>query len=332
MRRDALLPRLGRLAPPLPERVPIAQLEPFFDPAVQLPRPKRRRFWAMYCLNVAWADEELGRVLDALRDSGQWDRALVVVTANHGEEFGENGQILHGGNLGRALIEVPLVVKLPADFGRKIRVPKGERVAAARVFATLVEAVGGEVPPAAAPSLFRAVSRTAPAEAVSELYAANGTNQFSLLRKEPEGDLQLLWTSRFAPDEPEYYTARRIARSGGRLRLPISESPRAIFTRLQTAFAATPPLHGARERWSPALRLVRWGERGSVPINDPEKTRTMARRLIRAWGAFVPEEAPLARELEEWGGAAARRHGPEKPRPPKAKPKGRGEGGGRDRR
>ncbi len=70
-------------------------------------------------------------------------------------------------------------------------------------------------------------------------------------------------------------------------------------------------------------------------MNDPEKTRLLARRLIRTWGTFVPEEAPLARELEEWGGAAVRRPG--KPRPPK--PKGKvqvegegGQGGGRKRR
>ncbi len=178
--------------------MPIAQLEPFFDPTVHLPRPKRRRFWAMYCLNVAWADEQLGRVLDALRASGEWDRTLLVVTANHGEEFGENGQILHGGNLGRPLIEVPLVIKLPARLrAQDPACRRGQRVAAARVWATLVEAAGGETPPAAAPSLFRA----APAEAVSELYPTNGTNQFSFL----EGDHQLLWDSRFAPDEPEYY-------------------------------------------------------------------------------------------------------------------------------
>ena len=64
--------------------------------------------WAMYRLNVAWADERLGRLLAALRASGQWDRTLLVVTADHGEEFGERGQILEGGNLGRQLLEVPL--------------------------------------------------------------------------------------------------------------------------------------------------------------------------------------------------------------------------------
>ncbi|RPH53529.1 hypothetical protein EHM82_08275, partial [bacterium] len=116
LRRDRFLSRLGPKAPPLPARVLPRQLEPWFDPSVPLPAAKRRRFWALYRLNAAWADDRLGRLLDSLRKSGQWDRTLLVVTANHGEEFGEKGQILHGGNLGRQLLEIPLAVKLPEGF------------------------------------------------------------------------------------------------------------------------------------------------------------------------------------------------------------------------
>ncbi|MFP5288899.1 MAG: sulfatase-like hydrolase/transferase, partial [Thermoanaerobaculia bacterium] len=143
----AFVPRLGRKPPQLPRKVLPMQIERWFDPEVPLPLNQRRRLWAMYCLNVAAADEQLGRLLDALRESGQWDRTLLVVTANHGEEFGEKGQILHGGNLGRQLLEIPLAVKLPAGFGRRIVPPETARVAAARIMATLVEAAGGEAPP-----------------------------------------------------------------------------------------------------------------------------------------------------------------------------------------
>ncbi len=59
--------------------------------------------------------------LAALKHSGQWSKTLLVVTADHGEEFGENGQIAHGGNLGHVLVEVPLVIKLPAGFAAQAR-------------------------------------------------------------------------------------------------------------------------------------------------------------------------------------------------------------------
>lgn len=303
LRHRAFVPRLGRKPPQLPDKVLPMQIERWFDPATPLPLNQRRRLWAMYCLNVASADEQLGRLLDALRSSGQWDRTLLVVTANHGEEFGEKGQILHGGNLGRQLIEVPLIVKLPAGFERDIPLPKRQRVPATRLWATLVVAAGGEVPPAAAPSLFRRSS----VPAVSELYLTNGTNRFSLV----EGDDQLLWESRFAPSEPEYYLARMAFRSK-EVRARLQEPPRAVFTRLRDRFAFTPPLRGIEP---PRLTLERWNAgdgRGTLPVNDPRKTEEMAARLVRAWGSFVPDEVAPSQEALEWteaGGEKSRKPG-----------------------
>jgi arylsulfatase A-like enzyme len=303
VRNNAFLPRLGRTPPQLPRKILPMQIERWFDPATPLPLNQRRRLWAMYCLNVASADEQLGRLLDSLRASGEWDRTLLVVTANHGEEFGEKGQILHGGNLGRQLLEVPLIVKLPAGFEREIRMPKRQRVPTTRIWATLVVAAGGEVPPAAAPSLFRQSN----VPAVSELYLTNGTNHFSLV----EGDDQLLWESRFAPPEPDYYLARMAFRSK-ESREQLQEPPRAVFTRLRNRFSSTPPLHGIE---APQLTLERWtarGNPGTRPVSDPVKAREMAARLVRSWGTFVPDELPLSQEAHEWaevGGEKARKPG-----------------------
>ena len=206
----------------------------------------------------------------------------------------------HGGNLGRQLLEVPLIVKLPAGFEREIRMPKRQRVPTTRIWATLVVAAGGEVPPAAAPSLYRQSS----VPAVSELYLTNGTNRFSLV----EGDDQLLWESRFSPPEAAYYLARMAFRSKeSREQLP--EPPRAVFTRLRDRFLATPPLHGIE---APRLTLERWTERGTRPVSDPVRTREMAARLVRAWGSFVPDELPPSQEAHEWtesGGEKTRKPG-----------------------
>jgi hypothetical protein len=286
VRRDELVSRLAPPLPPtLPRRILPAQLDPFFDPAEPLPPGRRRQFWAMYRLNAAWADERLGRVLDALRASGQWDRTLLVVTANHGEELGEHRQILHGGNLGRQLLEVPLVIKLPRGFSRRLHIPAGQRAGTVRLWATLVEAAGGTVPPAVAPSLFK----PGPAGVLSELYLTNGTNQFSWV----EGNDQLLWESRFAPPEPEYYRALQVARPGLRL----SEPPEAIIARLAAAFRVTPPLSGIGP---PRLTLERWNARGSRPVDDPARQAALARRLTQAWSRFTPGELSPGDEVVAW--------------------------------
>lgn len=293
VRRKRLSSRLGPEAERLPGRVMPFQLEPFFDPAVPLPPGLKRRFWAMYRLNAAWADERLGRLLDALRASGQWDRTLLVVTANHGEELKEHGQIRSGGNLGRSLLEVPLAVKLPAGSGWTIAAPEDRRVGTVRLWATLVEAAGGEVPPAVAPGLFR----PAPDAVLSELYLRNGTNQLSLV----EGEHQLLWESRFAAPDPEYYRARLqgLTRGGLARAARPSRRPHEVFQGLLTPFLAVPPLSG---RTAPHLTLERWGEDGgSGPVRDPRRTREMARRLVAAWSAFGPgEEIPPGEEARQW--------------------------------
>ena len=292
IRHDELIPRLGPDAPAeLPPRILAEQLQAFFDPAQPIPPGKRRRFWAMYRLNAARADDRLGRLLDALRASDQWDRTLLVITANHGEEIGEHGQVLHGGNLCRPLLEVPLVVKLPRGSTLRIAEPKGTRVAVARLWATLVEAAGGSAPPAVAPSLFR---RTG-GPILSELYLINSSNLFSLL----DGDDQLIWESRFGPPEPRYYRALEEAGepdAASRL----GESPDAVFDRLGAAFQTTRPLSGRPGTSMPALTLEHWDAQGSHPVDDPRRAREMARRLVETWRRFMPDELTPDEEAREW--------------------------------
>lgn len=294
VRHDELLPRLGPGVPEvLPRRITPKQLQPFNDPAMPLPPGRWRRISAMYRLNAARADDRLGRLLAALRASGQWDRTLLVITSDHGEDLGENGQVLHGSNLRRWTLEVPLVIKLPRGSARRIAEPSGRRVAVNRLWATLVDAAGGTPPPAVAPSLFR----PAAAPILSELYLVDSSNLFSLL----DGDDQLLWEARFAPPEPAYYSALSEAgRPGAASR--VGESPAAVFARLANAFEASPPLSGFT---TPTWTLEHWDPRGkSRPVDDPERARELARRLARAWHRFVPDElTPHEERLERLDGA-----------------------------
>lgn len=274
IKRDSLLPRLAGAPPNLPQKTRILDLQPYYDPAVPLPEEKEQEFRAMYALNTAWADELLGRMILALKRSGQWDDALVVVTSDHGEEFKEHGQITHGGNLGRVLIEVPLAIKLPKGFGRKLAIPPGSTVSTPRLWATLVEAAGGQLVDGVAPSLFQESSHGA----LSELYQGDGVNRFSLV----DGGYQLLWENPFSPPEPEFFGAQLEA-LGGKAQPPLSEPADAIFKRIADRFERTYPLTGSADR-QPTLTLWRWTEKGgSEPVDDPSRLRQMARHLKASW-------------------------------------------------
>jgi len=282
VRRDPLINRLDEVPPDLPRQVRPLDLEPYYDPAVKLPADQERIFRAMYRLNAAYADQMLSRLVASLKHSGQWNKTLLVVTSDHGEEFGENGQIAHGGNLGHVLVDVPLVIKLPLGFQRKLAMPAAGPVANVRVAATLIEAAGGKPEAGMAPSFFQPFDKGA----LSELYMGNGVNRFSLV----DGDLQLLWESRFAPPERDYYRAR-LAGIGGTPQPPLTEPVQAVFGRLEKQFATALPLTGQRGV-PPQLTLVRWTAAGSEPVNDPGLIDRMARQLKAAWMAANGAEAP----------------------------------------
>lgn len=89
------------------------------------PEPWKSRYAARpYDGEIAAVDAAVGRFLDRLRETGVYDRAVVILLSDHGEGLGDHGEKEHGVLLYREAIHVPLLVKLPgSDRG-------GERVAA----------------------------------------------------------------------------------------------------------------------------------------------------------------------------------------------------------
>lgn len=289
-REERFLSRLPDATAGLPAAVSPAEIEVHFDPAVVMPPEVRARWWALYRSQVARADEQIGALLDALRNAGRFDDALIVVVCEHGEEFGEYGQAGHGGNLGRVLVEVPLVLKLPRPQGAAaaahLAVPADERVSIARVFATLLAAAGGEPPPGVAPSLFL----RDPRGALSELYVDDGVNTTSLV----QGDTQLLRSVRFAPAQPDYFRARRAQLGDGSLVL--SRPAEIILGRLAKTFRQRLPFTGRDA--APLLQLRRWLPDGGVePLADAAVEQRMAAELERYFLSFVPQELTPAEAL-----------------------------------
>lgn len=76
----------------------------------------RAHMIASYDDTIRMVDTEVTRLLETLKSIGAYDDALIIVTADHGEEFGEKGYYLHS-SLYEACVRVPLLVKFPGgDF------------------------------------------------------------------------------------------------------------------------------------------------------------------------------------------------------------------------
>ena len=77
---------------------------------------------AVYLGLAKEVDNHIGRVLNYLRDSGQYDDTLIVVTADHGEMLGD--QHLWGKNCPfDAALKIPLIIRdprQPQSFGQQI--------------------------------------------------------------------------------------------------------------------------------------------------------------------------------------------------------------------
>ena len=68
----------------------------------------------LYMASVASLDFQLKRFLEELEAKGQLANTLIVLTSDHGEEFGEHGHTRHE-QLWQELLRVPLLVHLPGD-------------------------------------------------------------------------------------------------------------------------------------------------------------------------------------------------------------------------
>jgi arylsulfatase A-like enzyme len=65
---------------------------------------------------IRYADHHVGRLLDGLKSGGFLDNTIVIVTADHGEEFFEHGTIGHGRSTYEEVLWVPFVMVWPGKI------------------------------------------------------------------------------------------------------------------------------------------------------------------------------------------------------------------------
>jgi len=101
----------------------------FFQDVNQGRRPfseqQREHLVRLYDGNLAYADEAVGGLRRALEKEGLWDRTVVIVTADHGEELGEWAWIGHNVHVYEPSVHVPLIIRFPKGVvlpGQRVRV------------------------------------------------------------------------------------------------------------------------------------------------------------------------------------------------------------------
>lgn len=67
----------------------------------------------LYDKQIEILDKKLNLLFDLLNDPQFSSNTILIITSDHGEEFMEHGQILHGHNLYRTSTQVPLIIHVP---------------------------------------------------------------------------------------------------------------------------------------------------------------------------------------------------------------------------
>ena len=112
----------------------------------RLPNDDRRTIHGLqrHLLQVGYADRVLGQILDRLKKVGIYDRALIVVAADHGHSF-RPGQPRRSPTLANLedVLEVPLIVKRP---GQNEGAVFDHLVRTVDVVPTIAAEIGAELP------------------------------------------------------------------------------------------------------------------------------------------------------------------------------------------
>jgi arylsulfatase A-like enzyme len=117
-----------------------------YDPHTpyKAPEPFFSRYSNKYDGEIAYADSVVGDLMQRLKQSGVYDRALIVLLSDHGEGLSEHGEEEHGIFLYREDLQVPLIVKLPrsSKHGGTVKTP----VELVDVFPTILEQTATPLP------------------------------------------------------------------------------------------------------------------------------------------------------------------------------------------
>ncbi len=94
----------------------------------------------LYESEVARLDGLVGQLVDGLAARGLLDDTLLIVTADHGEAFGEHGLIDHLFSMYESTLRVPLIIHFPARF--RAGDVRGELVSLVDIVPTILDVAG----------------------------------------------------------------------------------------------------------------------------------------------------------------------------------------------
>lgn len=95
---------------------------------------------ALYDGEIEYTDSKVGEVVSLLKQKGLYDDTMIIITADHGEHFGEYGLWSHCASLYREVLKIPLVIKFPK--GTSVRKEVEGYTQLVDIFPTVMDVAG----------------------------------------------------------------------------------------------------------------------------------------------------------------------------------------------
>jgi arylsulfatase A-like enzyme len=103
-----------------------------------------REVKACYYADIEHIDYQFGRIIQALRETGQLENTLIIFMSDHGELLGDHGLMYKGCRFYDGLVRVPLIMSYPGLFKEGLQ--SSALVELIDIVPTILEIVGIEVP------------------------------------------------------------------------------------------------------------------------------------------------------------------------------------------
>jgi arylsulfatase A-like enzyme len=154
--RDASQPRDADLVPAAMNWIRQDHKHPFFlaiwtqDTHNPYLSSGKRQYTSDFALNrylnsIAWTDQVIGNLADALQRAGLADNTLLVITGDHGEAFREHGQSVHNFSVYNEEVRIPLMFVNPQLIPRRLDVTTMARQI--DIAPSLLDLLGVDAPP-----------------------------------------------------------------------------------------------------------------------------------------------------------------------------------------
>jgi len=111
---------------------------------VKLTAEEAKYMYALYKGEITYNDIWFGKMLEQLDELGIRDQTMIIVSSDHGEEFGEYGKWGHGISVNQELVDIPLIIGYSPWTKGGLRVP--DDVEIVDLLPTALDAAGIELP------------------------------------------------------------------------------------------------------------------------------------------------------------------------------------------